>query len=834
MWGGRPDRNMAANQRGLPVHWDVDTRHNVKWVADLGTQTFGNPVVSGGKIFIGTNNNNPRDAAVTGDKGVLMCFAAADGRFLWQAVHDKIEPMDAHDWPDIGICSTPCVIGDRIYYVSNRGELVCLDTEGFADGRNDGPMTEEKRRGPADADFIWSLDMVRKLGVLPHHASASAPLVVDDLVFVVTGNGIDVDNEKVPAPNAPSFLAVNRHTGEVAWSDHSPGDRILDGQWSSPCYGVVNGQPQVVFPGGDGWLYAFEPATGKPIWRFNGNSHLTGDRAMSPKDRDYFVGAPVWHDGKVFVAVGQAPDNGDGPGCLWAIDASRSVDVTSSALVWRYAHEKFRRSVSTVAIRDGLLYAVETRGNLHCFEAATGAHLWSHDLNASAWASPVVVDGKVYVANEDGDVLVLAHGREAKLLATNQTRETIYASVTPAEGCLYVVDRSRLYALHETGARPAQATATTAPASQPTQAPAIASAPASAPATRPTAGWPQFRGDPQQTGVAGALPAGPLRLRWKFRAEDAIESTAAIVDGNVYVGSNDGFLYCLDVRDGSRRWRYATEAPIKTAPCVSGSRVFVGNSNGEFYAVDARRGERVWSIKTGSEINSSANVTGNRVLVGSYDGFLYCLETDSGKLAWKFETAGPVHGSPAVAGQHALVAGCDEYLHVVKLADGTAAGSLSLGSYAGASAAVSGSRAFVGTFGNQVLCIDWSVPRTVWTFEPKGDELPFYASAAVSGSLVVVAGRDKFIHGLDAATGDRRWVFQTKGSVDSSPVIAGERLFVGSSDGILYALGVEDGRPTWQYETGSSIVASPAVTDCVVIGDEDGTLYCFEHAAEPK
>lgn len=117
MWGGRPDRNMVSSEKGLPAAWD---RKDVKWIADLGDQTWGNPVVAGGRVFIGTNNGKPRDPEVKGDRGVLMCFSEATGEFLWQAVHEKLFPKgderaDAQDFPHIGIPSTPCVAGDRVY-----------------------------------------------------------------------------------------------------------------------------------------------------------------------------------------------------------------------------------------------------------------------------------------------------------------------------------------------------------------------------------------------------------------------------------------------------------------------------------------------------------------------------------------------------------------------------------------------------------------------------------------------------------------------------------------------------------------------------------------------
>ena len=216
MWGGDPQRNMVNTvEKNIPSSWDIKTGRNIKWSAQLGSQTYGNPVISDGRVYIGTNNGHPRNPAIKGDRGVLMCFSTSDGSFLWQAVHEKLPTGDAEDWEEIGICSTPCVVDDRVYYVNNRAELVACDAEGFADGENDGPFGDEEFSSPGDADILWVLDMRGALDVTPYQASASSPLVVDGVVFVVTGHGMDEHLGKVKNPTAPSFLAVDAAKGDL-------------------------------------------------------------------------------------------------------------------------------------------------------------------------------------------------------------------------------------------------------------------------------------------------------------------------------------------------------------------------------------------------------------------------------------------------------------------------------------------------------------------------------------------------------------------------------------------------------------------------------------------
>ena len=440
MWGGTPSRNMSSPMTGLPSSWDVAAGTNIKWASDLGSTSYGNPVVAGGKVFVGTDNASPRNPAVTGDKGILMCFREADGAFLWQAVSDKLEAGQGVDWPEQGICSSPAVVGDRLYYVTNRGELVALDTEGFADGANDGPFEDEALKGPQDADIVWKLDMMKELGVVQLYMAASSPVVWDDLVFVATSNGRSEEGS-VPAPKAPSFIAVNRDTGKVVWQDSSPGDRILHGQWTSPSLGEIDGVMQVVFPGGDGWLYAFNARTGAPLWRFD----LNPKDAVWPKTRNYGVATPVFAGGRVYMAVGQDPENGEGIGHLYAIDPTKSGDITESGRVWQF--DKIRRSISTAAVANGLLYISDFSGFLHCLDATTGAPYWTFDALAAVWGSPLVADGKVYLGDEDGDVIVLEAGKTMKTLAEPNMGMAVYGTPVPANGVLYIMNRSKLYAI---------------------------------------------------------------------------------------------------------------------------------------------------------------------------------------------------------------------------------------------------------------------------------------------------------------------------------------------------------------------------------------------------
>src|SRR5271163_1617675 len=190
MWGGTADRNMISSQHVL-TSWDVKTGKNVKWVAQLGSQTYGNPVVAGGQVYAGTNNELVRDPKEGGDRGVLMCFRESDGAFLWQHTNIKLASGRANDWPFQGVCSSPMVEGDNVYYVSNRCEVVCLAAHGDGKGA---------------AKVNWKLDMMEEVGSQPHNMSNSSPVSYQDLIFISTANGQDESHVHIPSPKAPSII----------------------------------------------------------------------------------------------------------------------------------------------------------------------------------------------------------------------------------------------------------------------------------------------------------------------------------------------------------------------------------------------------------------------------------------------------------------------------------------------------------------------------------------------------------------------------------------------------------------------------------------------------
>ncbi|MEM9586538.1 MAG: PQQ-binding-like beta-propeller repeat protein [Planctomycetota bacterium] len=603
-WGGTRLRNNVPNVTGLPDSWNIgrfdrrtgewnkERAENVLWYANLGSQTYGNPVVAGGKVFVGTNNGagHLKRYPAKVDLGCLLAFDELTGDFLWQHSSEKLITGRVHDWPLQGICCAPLVEGDRMWFVTSRGEVRCLDTEGFYDGEDDGPVTGEmvrvadlmnsdaeawqtalshlnagklsedlesklasagselvgdaavkvitpsrawsvtgnfggvertlsvKQIGPRisffkslgvddkrDADVIWIYNMMDELGVSQHNMCSCSVTSYGDLLFVNTSNGLDESHIKLPSPDAASFICMNKNTGKVLWTDKSPASNILHGQWSSPTVAELGGVPQVLFAGGDGWLYSFkadEGVDGSPelLWKFDCNPKETTWILGGEGTRNNLIATPVVYDGLVYIAVGQDPEHGEGEGHLWCIDPTKRGDVSpqlavkiegdqrvplpprriqavepenseaavdnpNSAALWHYTlfdqdgdgnidfEEEMHRSIGTVAIKDDVLYLADFSGLVHCLDAkgtSDGKPIvhFTYDMLARSWGSALISDDKVYIGDEDGDVVIFQFGAEHNEPIDEINMGTsVYSTPVAANGRLYISTKDKLFAI---------------------------------------------------------------------------------------------------------------------------------------------------------------------------------------------------------------------------------------------------------------------------------------------------------------------------------------------------------------------------------------------------
>jgi outer membrane protein assembly factor BamB len=483
-WGGDSTRNMVSTEKGVPETWDAGrykgstdeidmaTTKNVKWIAKLGSQSYGNPTISGGKIFVGTNNEAPRNSALTGDRAVLLCLDEKTGEMLWQLAIPKLGTGKVSDWEFLGLCSSPAIDGDKVYIVTNRCEVMCLDINGMANG-NDGEFKDEGKyltdkgkppytAGAKDADILWRFDMREELGVFPHNITNCGPLIVGDKVVVTTSNGVDWTHTNIPNPKAPALCMLNKNTGQLLGEEAAGvSSRTLHSNWSSPAGGQVDGKDTVIFGGGDGWCYGLSTETKdndgvqifKEMWRYDCNPPEY--RAKNGKPLKYatfdgpseVIATPVLYKNRVYVPIGQDPEHGEGLGQMVCIDATKTGDISKTGTIW--TNKGIKRSLSTPSIHEGLVYVADYSGFIYCMDAETGKTYWTFDTKSHIWGSTLVVDGKVYVGTEDGDLVILATGKTLKEIARVDMRSPVYASPVVANGVLYVGTPTHLYAIEK-------------------------------------------------------------------------------------------------------------------------------------------------------------------------------------------------------------------------------------------------------------------------------------------------------------------------------------------------------------------------------------------------
>ncbi|MAI73077.1 MAG: serine/threonine protein kinase [Rhodopirellula sp.] len=607
-WGGTRQRNNTPGVKNLPLEWNIgkfdrrsgdwdDTKaKNIRWFSNLGSQTYGNPVIAGGQVYVGTNNGagHLKRFPSKVDLGCLLAFDEKTGDFKWQHSSEKLITGRVHDWPLQGICCSPLVEGNRLWFVTSRGEVRCLDTEGFYDNEDDGPVKDElvaladimnagpsaeafelalaslaegkltdaakaaladsgaevegevtiktvtegkswtakgkfngvdreltiKQIGPRlqffkklstsdkrDADVIWIYNMMGPdMGISQHNMCSCSVTSYGDLLFVHTGNGLDESHLNLPAPDAPSFICMNKNTGEVLWTDDAPAKNILHGQWSSPTVGTFEGVPQALFAGGDGILYSFRADEGKDgnpelLWKFDCNPKTSKWVLGGEGTRNNLIATPVVYDGLVYIAVGQDPEHGEGEGHLWCINPNMRGDISpmlamklgddgkripiphrriqavelengeveienpNSGVVWHYGmldtngdqeidfEEEMHRSIGTCAIKDDILYVADFSGLVHCLDAKgtkEGKPIvhFTYDMLAQSWGSPLIADGHVFIGDEDGDVAIFEFGKDnVEPIDEINMGSSVYSTPVGANESIFISTKDKLFSI---------------------------------------------------------------------------------------------------------------------------------------------------------------------------------------------------------------------------------------------------------------------------------------------------------------------------------------------------------------------------------------------------
>jgi outer membrane protein assembly factor BamB len=325
-----------------------------------------------------------------------------------------------------------------------------------------------------------------------------------------------------------------------------------------------------------------------------------------------------------------------------------------------------------------------------------------------------------------------------------------------------------------------------------------------------------FRNDTLHTGIYSGELSAFHQVKWTFRAHGEVNSSTAIVNGVVFVGSNDGNLYALDEQTGAVKWTFASGGPIPSSPAVADGRVYFGSYDGTFYAVRVADGKLDWKFSNPGERRyagkhlhgslpvgetmpdpfdvylSSPVVWEGAVYFGSGDGNIYALNEHTGSLRWKFQTGDVVHASPAIAGGKLYIGSWDSYFYALEAADG----------------------------------------KQIWRFKTGDDpdihnQVGIQSSATVADGTVYFGCRDSNVYALDAETGRERWHFSNHGSwVITSPIVRDGKIYFATSDSAVFeVLDSKDGKSLASLKFQWPFFGSPSIAGNILyLAGQDGRL----------
>jgi parallel beta-helix repeat protein len=337
--------------------------------------------------------------------------------------------------------------------------------------------------------------------------------------------------------------------------------------------------------------------------------------------------------------------------------------------------------------------------------------------------------------------------------------------------------------------------------------------------------WPMFHQNPEHTGYTESPAPNTNKKLWNYTTGNRVFSSPAVVSGRVYVGSEDGKVYCLDAYTGAHIWNYTTGSYAYSSPAVVGGRVYVGSEDGKVYCLDAYTGAHIWSYITASSVFSSPAVVGGRVYVGSDDNKIYCLDALTGAHIWSYTTSNAVQSCPAVVDGRVYVGSYDRRVYCLDASTGVLIWNYTTGGIVLSSPAVVGGKVYVGSNDYRVYCLDALTGLQIWNYATSNW---VRSSPAVASGKVYVGSDDGKVYCLDASTGAHIWNYTTSIGVVSSPAVVDGKVYVGSFDYRVYCLDGLSGSQIWNYTTGYYVYSSPAVADGVVfIGSQDKGVYAL-------
>jgi outer membrane protein assembly factor BamB len=345
----------------------------------------------------------------------------------------------------------------------------------------------------------------------------------------------------------------------------------------------------------------------------------------------------------------------------------------------------------------------------------------------------------------------------------------------------------------------------------------------------------QFRYNAQHTGDYGPVAGSTLsnvKPTWRFTTRGPVESSPAVVNGVVYVGSWDNNVYAIDATNGAQLWSFATGDPVYSSPAVVNVVVYVGSNDHNVYALNATNGAQLWKYTTASWVESSPAVVNGVVYVGGNDSNVYALNATTGVKKWSYTTGSAVFSSPAVVNGVVYVGSDDNNTYAIDATNGAKLWSFATGGFVDSSPAVSNGVVYVGSDDSNVYALNATNGAKLWSFA--AGYLGVESSPAVVNGVVYVGSDNHYVYALNATNGAQLWSQPTDSGVYSSPAVVNGVVYVGSDDNNIYALNATNGGRLWSLATRDIVVSCPAVVNGVVyVGSDDSNVYAIGTPPSP-
>lgn len=414
-----PQASGVAERQNLPDQWNGKTGENILWRTPIPGLAHSSPVVWGNRVFVTTASSSDPNATfrpgLYGDgdaskdqsphRWIIYALDKRTGKIIWERIAHQGVPVDKRHIKSTYANSTPATDGRIVVAWFGSQGVHAYDVNGR---------------------FLWKVDLGRlDLGAydIPTYewGPASSPIIWNKLVI------LQCDTQ------ADSFiLALDADTGKTVWKT----EREEIPSWGTPTVATTSAGP-VLVANASNYIRGYDPRTGKELWRLGRSSKITAP-------------TPVFTDDMFVVASGRGPERP-----IFVVRAGARGDLTlpdgkasSEAVVWsRTGRGSY---MPTPLVYDGILYVLANNGLFDAYDLRTGEEVYRQRLplvGSGFSASPVAADGKIYLSNEDGDILVIAAGRKFAHIATNPVGELLMATPAMSDGVMYVRSSASLFAI---------------------------------------------------------------------------------------------------------------------------------------------------------------------------------------------------------------------------------------------------------------------------------------------------------------------------------------------------------------------------------------------------